>query len=125
MIRSALVRFSRGHGPLADRYVRINPASDRSLGGSGYSLECLQCVLNMAPHPKLVMKGSADYAICVYDVSDPGSAETESAPHIVKTAHFPRIVAPKFIGDSDGITEVLQFIYFVSAYSNDNSIIFQ
>lgn len=95
------------------------------MGRIGDALECLLCVLNMAPHPKLVMKGSADYAVCVYDVGDPGSTETESAPHVVKTAHFSRVVAPKFIGDSDGITEVLQFSYFVSAYSNDNSIICQ
>ena len=89
------------------------------------AFECSQSVLNVAAYSYLVVKGSADYAICVYDVGDPGSAETESAPHIVKTAHFPRVVAPKFIGDSGGITEVLQFIYFVSAYSNDNSIICQ
>ena len=68
------------------------------------------------------MKGSTDYALCVYDVGDSRRAEAESASHIVKTAHFSRGVAPKLKRNTNGITEALHSVYAVSAYSNDNRI---
>lgn len=88
------------------------------MGFIGDFFERLQCVLDMARHLELVVEGSTDYTLCVYDVGDSGCAEAESATHIVEAAYFSRGVASEFIRDSNRVAESLIPIRAVCTYAN-------
>lgn len=85
-------------------------------------MEGLQSVLNMAVHSYLVVEGSADYALSVYDVGYPGGAQAKSSPHIVKAANFPGCVAPESERNSGAFSEVLHPFHAVGTYSDDYRI---
>ena len=86
------------------------------------ALERTQRVSSMTRHPELVVEGSTDYALFVYDVSHSGRAESESASHVVKAAYISRGVASKLKRNSKGVTEALHPICAVGAYAYDNRV---
>ena len=86
------------------------------------AFERSQGVLNVAAHSYLVVEGSADYALGVYDVGYPGGAQTESAAHVIKTANFPGCVAPEFERSAGVGSEVPHPFHAVGTYSNDYRI---
>ena len=86
------------------------------------AFERSQSVLNVAAHSYLVVEGSSDYAFGVYDVGNPGGAQTESAPHIVETANVPGCVATQFVRNSGRVAESLTPLHAVGADSDDYCI---
>ena len=72
----------------------------------------------MARHLELVVKGSADYSLGVYDVGYPRGAEAKYALNVVEATHFSFGVASEFIGNSERVAESLTPVHAVRAYAN-------
>ena len=81
-----------------------------------------QSVPNMARHLELTVEGSAYHTLGVYDVCHPGRAESEYALNIVQTPNLPGCVAPKLVRNPNRVTEVVDLIHAVRAYSNNYGV---
>ncbi len=73
----------------------------------------------MARHLELIVEGPANHALGVYDVGHPGGAESEYALNIVQTTDIPGCVAPKFVRNSNRVSETLAPFHAFRAYSDD------